>query len=224
MNNDYQDKLLNCRECGMDFIFSGREQEFYVQKGFDHEPTRCVQCRSQRRRERNVVTNSAAVGSQSRTPQYNTPPQHYNNSGNSQPNFNGYHNQTNNGINNQRSGGAARPGGISNGYRPNSYGTRQFGPNYSTLGRNTVGTGYNTTRPAYGMGGNAGFYNNSYNRNAGGNFNPGFNPGNGGMEQERKMYPIVCARCGINTEVPFPPRETTPVFCRTCYNGQKNNR
>ena len=29
----YQDKTLNCRECGRDFIFSASEQEFYAEKG-----------------------------------------------------------------------------------------------------------------------------------------------------------------------------------------------
>ena len=34
----------------------------------------------------------------------------------------------------------------------------------------------------------------------------------------RPMYPAVCAECGIETEVPFEPREDRPVYCRNCYN------
>ena len=45
----YQDKTLNCRECGMDFIFTASEQEFFAEKGFTNEPGRCPQCRAARK-------------------------------------------------------------------------------------------------------------------------------------------------------------------------------
>ncbi len=44
-----QDKTLVCRDCGAQFIFSAGEQEFYQQKGFDHPPSRCPDCRAKRR-------------------------------------------------------------------------------------------------------------------------------------------------------------------------------
>ncbi len=31
----YEDKTLQCRECGQDFVFSAGEQEFYQLKGTD---------------------------------------------------------------------------------------------------------------------------------------------------------------------------------------------
>ncbi len=34
----------------------------------------------------------------------------------------------------------------------------------------------------------------------------------------RQMYPVVCADCGKETEVPFEPRGGRPVYCRDCYN------
>lgn len=37
--------ILNCRQCGKDFVFSESEQEFYREKGFDL-PRRCKKCRS----------------------------------------------------------------------------------------------------------------------------------------------------------------------------------
>lgn len=40
-----QDKTLTCRDCGKEFVFTVGEQEFYQQKGFDQEPTRCPECR-----------------------------------------------------------------------------------------------------------------------------------------------------------------------------------
>ena len=34
---------------------------------------------------------------------------------------------------------------------------------------------------------------------------------------ERQMYPVVCADCGQQTEVPFQPRGDRPVYCRDCF-------
>ena len=45
----YADKTLTCRDCGMEFVFTAGEQEFYAQKGFTNEPTRCPSCRQQRK-------------------------------------------------------------------------------------------------------------------------------------------------------------------------------
>ncbi len=48
----YQDKTLTCRDCGAEFVFTAGEQEFYAEKGFQNEPTRCKQCRSARKTAR----------------------------------------------------------------------------------------------------------------------------------------------------------------------------
>ena len=45
----YADKTITCRDCGMDFSFTSGEQEFYAQKGFTNEPTRCPSCRQARK-------------------------------------------------------------------------------------------------------------------------------------------------------------------------------
>lgn len=45
----YANKTLTCRDCGAEFIFTAGEQEFYAQKGFTNEPTRCPSCRQQRK-------------------------------------------------------------------------------------------------------------------------------------------------------------------------------
>src|SRR5436305_9151690 len=45
----YADKTITCRDCGMDFVFTSGEQEFYAQKGFTNEPTRCSSCRQARK-------------------------------------------------------------------------------------------------------------------------------------------------------------------------------
>lgn len=44
----YKDMELICRGCGTTFIFTAGEQEFYADKGFLHEPTRCPKCRTRR--------------------------------------------------------------------------------------------------------------------------------------------------------------------------------
>jgi CxxC-x17-CxxC domain-containing protein len=45
----YTDQVLTCQDCGIDFVFSASEQEFFAQKGFTSAPKRCPSCRAQRR-------------------------------------------------------------------------------------------------------------------------------------------------------------------------------
>ncbi len=33
----------------------------------------------------------------------------------------------------------------------------------------------------------------------------------------RQMFPVKCATCGKDTEVPFEPRGDKPVYCSDCY-------
>jgi len=44
-----EDKTLVCRDCGQEFVFTIGEQEFYSQRGFQNEPSRCRDCRDSRR-------------------------------------------------------------------------------------------------------------------------------------------------------------------------------
>jgi len=46
-----QDKILKCRDCGQEFVFTAGEQEFFAEKGFS-EPIRCSSCRAARRSTR----------------------------------------------------------------------------------------------------------------------------------------------------------------------------
>jgi CxxC-x17-CxxC domain-containing protein len=46
---EFQDKILTCKECGKEFLFSAGEQAFYHEKRFQHEPTRCRNCRTARK-------------------------------------------------------------------------------------------------------------------------------------------------------------------------------
>ncbi len=45
----YTDKTLVCRDCGAEFAFTASEQNFFAEKGFTNEPTRCPSCRASRR-------------------------------------------------------------------------------------------------------------------------------------------------------------------------------
>jgi CxxC-x17-CxxC domain-containing protein len=33
----------------------------------------------------------------------------------------------------------------------------------------------------------------------------------------REMHQVVCADCGVQTMVPFLPRQDRPVYCSTCF-------
>ena len=99
----FQDKSLQCSDCGATFTFSAEDQEFFESRGYTNEPKRCPECRRARKAER------------------------------------------------------------------------------------------------YGNGGY-------------------------GYKSPRQMFPIVCAQCGKEAEVPFEPRGDTPVYCRDCYEKVRRNR
>ena len=51
-NVTYVDLTLNCVDCGVEFIHSAADQEYYQQKGFVSDPKRCTSCRASRRASR----------------------------------------------------------------------------------------------------------------------------------------------------------------------------
>lgn len=62
-------------------------------------------------------------------------------------------------------------------------------------------------------------------RRGGGGFGGG--RGGGGFRRDfgpRQMFKITCSECGNEGEVPFKPREGTPVLCRDCYAKKKGLR
>jgi CxxC-x17-CxxC domain-containing protein len=62
-------------------------------------------------------------------------------------------------------------------------------------------------------------------RAGGGGGGSGSGGGGGGSgfrsDQPRTFYPAVCAACGASTEVPFEPRQGRPVYCRECYEANR---
>jgi len=97
----FQDKSIQCSDCGATFTHSVEDQEFYQAKGYTNEPKRCPDCRQKRKSER---------------------------------------------------------------YGSSSYGT------------------------------------------------------------PRQMFPVTCADCGKDTEVPFEPRGDKPVYCSDCYRKNRPAR
>ena len=46
---------------------------------------------------------------------------------------------------------------------------------------------------------------------------------NGGNTRgDRQMYEVICDGCGQPTQVPFQPRGDRPVYCRACFEQQRN--
>jgi|688.fasta_scaffold118886_3 CxxC-x17-CxxC domain-containing protein len=52
----YQDKMIQCRECRKQFLFSAGEQEFFAVKSLANQPKRCPNCRLVLRNKRNGNT------------------------------------------------------------------------------------------------------------------------------------------------------------------------
>jgi len=49
---DFQDKTLECSDCGNTFTFTAKDQEFFQSRGYTNEPKRCPECRQARKLER----------------------------------------------------------------------------------------------------------------------------------------------------------------------------
>jgi CxxC-x17-CxxC domain-containing protein len=41
--------------------------------------------------------------------------------------------------------------------------------------------------------------------------------------EDRKMHKATCSECGTETEVPFEPDPSRPVFCRDCFMKKRNS-
>jgi CxxC-x17-CxxC domain-containing protein len=53
----FQDKTIQCSDCGNSFTFSASEQEFFASKGYTNEPKRCSDCREARKTSRSEYSN-----------------------------------------------------------------------------------------------------------------------------------------------------------------------
>ena len=48
----FEDKSIQCSDCGTTFTFSAGEQELFASRGYTNEPKRCPSCRQARKAER----------------------------------------------------------------------------------------------------------------------------------------------------------------------------
>lgn len=55
------DKVLTCADCGMEFVFTASEQQFYADHEFS-EPRRCSSCRAARKAQRGGTGSEAQSG------------------------------------------------------------------------------------------------------------------------------------------------------------------
>lgn len=55
------DRMLLCRDCGDEFVFTAGEQAFYEERGFV-APNRCPSCRNRRKAERQGLGVAAFTG------------------------------------------------------------------------------------------------------------------------------------------------------------------
>ncbi len=53
------DLMLTCRECGKGFSFTAAQQADHARNGFTNQPTRCLDCRANRRAARTVTQHSS---------------------------------------------------------------------------------------------------------------------------------------------------------------------
>lgn len=52
------DKTIVCKDCGEEFTFTEREQQFYAEKNFA-EPVRCKACRDARKAQKEAQRRNA---------------------------------------------------------------------------------------------------------------------------------------------------------------------
>ena len=60
----FQDKTIQCADCGTDFSFTAEEQELFQTRGYTNEPKRCPPCRQARKSERYDRGNSYGLSRQ----------------------------------------------------------------------------------------------------------------------------------------------------------------
>lgn len=53
-----QDKVIVCKDCGKEFTFTVRDQEFYKEMGFTNEPVRCKECRAIKKAKKQEENNA----------------------------------------------------------------------------------------------------------------------------------------------------------------------
>ncbi len=106
----YSDKNLVCADCGQEFVFTARDQEFYSGRGFS-DPRRCPSCRAAKKAQRESTGGGSSYGGYNAGGGYSA---------------GGYSSGGSGGYSSGGSGGYSSGG--SGGYGGSSYGSRDRGP------------------------------------------------------------------------------------------------
>ncbi len=53
-----EDIKIICKDCGTEFLFTVGEQNFYEEKGLEHQPVRCKECRAKKKEMHKTATNN----------------------------------------------------------------------------------------------------------------------------------------------------------------------
>ena len=69
----YEDKVLQCRDCGREFVWTAGEQEFYASRGLVNQPGRCPECRSARKAQMGGGGSYSSAGGYSTGGGYDRP-------------------------------------------------------------------------------------------------------------------------------------------------------
>jgi len=59
----FQDKSIQCSDCGTKFTFSTEEQELFASRGYTNDPRRCPSCRQARKSQQNGNKNNSCESS-----------------------------------------------------------------------------------------------------------------------------------------------------------------
>ena len=43
-------------------------------------------------------------------------------------------------------------------------------------------------------------------------------------QRQHQMHEVICDGCGVTTQVPFQPRGDRPVYCRDCFEANRNSQ
>ncbi len=55
----FEPKILICVECGQEFVFTTKAQEYFAERGYSEDPKRCKHCYVQHKRDkRNLPSES----------------------------------------------------------------------------------------------------------------------------------------------------------------------
>ncbi len=57
---EFADKVIECAQCGAEFVHTAAAQAFYKEKGFANEPKRCPACRKSRKAQSGYTARGGA--------------------------------------------------------------------------------------------------------------------------------------------------------------------